>query len=88
MTVVDERAAENYQRPIASIPRSSNVKEGYRDISYAAFSNAINRCANWIWMTIGTSSTFEPLVYLAPNDFRYQILAMAAIKTGHVVCIA
>ena len=86
MTTIDERARANYARPFASIPVSENAADGFRDISYRRFANAINRCAYWIAEFVGVSQCFETLTYLGPNDLRYQILCMAAAKTGHVVC--
>ena len=35
----------------------------------------------------GGSKSFETLVYIGPQDLRYQILGIAAIKAGHVVGI-
>jgi acyl-coenzyme A synthetase/AMP-(fatty) acid ligase len=85
--LIDERADQGWQRPWASIPRSKDRTQGFRDITYREYSNAIDRCAYWIKDTIGTSTTFEPLVYFpgAALDIRYQILVMAAVKTGHVM---
>ena len=82
--VIDARAREGFERPYASIPISNDPSDGFRDISYAQFANAINRCAQWILDSIGRSETFEVLVYLGPQDLRYQIICIAAIKTGHV----
>ena len=83
--VIDERAEAGHRRPYASIPRSKDAKDGFQDISYRVFANAINRCALWIKEKIGTSSNFEPLVYLGYSDLRYQIICMAAVKSGHIV---
>jgi acyl-coenzyme A synthetase/AMP-(fatty) acid ligase len=83
--VIDERARDNHKRPYASIPNSNNVKDGFRDITYRTFANAINRCAIWLKDEIGISTSFEAMVYIGPADLRYQILCMAAVKTGHVV---
>lgn len=83
--LIDERAASNHARPFFSLPNSSDPADGFRDISYAEFANAVNRCARWILENIGRSSSFETLVYIGPPDLRYQILVMAAVKTGHVV---
>ena len=84
-TLIDERAKTNHVRPFASIPRTIDAADGYRDISYRTFANAINRLAQWIITQVGTSTRYESLVYLGPGDFRYQLLAMAAVKSGHVV---
>lgn len=84
-TVVDERAAAGHERPYASIPVSSSPSDGFRDISYVEFANAVNRCAQWLEQSFGTSESEETIVYLGPSDLRYHVLALAAVKTGYVV---
>ena len=87
MSVVEEHATTNHPRTYASIPiNHSNVYAG-RDISYRQFANAINRCTHWLRSQIGLESTEIPLAYVGPSDLRYQILSLAAAKSGHVVRI-
>ena len=83
--IVDERASSGYARPVASIPRSRDISKGFRDISYSTFANAINRCAQWMLVELGKSSSLETLAYLGVPDLRYQILSIAAVKTGYSV---
>jgi acyl-CoA synthetase (AMP-forming)/AMP-acid ligase II len=85
--LIDERAASYHRRPFFSLPKTNNLADGYEDISYANFANAINKLATWILKEIGRSCTFQTLVYIGPMDLRYQILVMAAVKTGHVVSL-
>lgn len=84
--VIEQRARDGHSRPIASVPRSSTLDEGYTDVSYAMFANAIDRLAHWILATLGTPTRdCEPIVYVAPLDLRYQILMIAAVKAGYIV---
>lgn len=83
--LIDERAAAGHSRPYAAIALTKDPRDGFREISYGVFANAINRCARWLIDEMGTSKTCEVLVYLGPQDLRYQILCIAAIKTGRVV---
>lgn len=83
--LIDERAEANHPRPFASIPISSDIEQGFYDVSYRKFANAINRCAHWLLDTLGRPSSSEVLVYLATPDLRYQILAIAAQKAGYYV---
>ena len=83
--VIDERARDNHAQAYASIPRTNNPRDGYRDISYRQFANAVNRCAIWLKAQIGLSTKFEALAYMGPVDLRYQILCMGAVKAGYVV---
>ena len=83
--VIDERARNGHHRPYASIPISKNAEDGFRDVSYPTFANAINRCALWLNAGVGHSTRFEKLAYMGPNDLRYPILCIAANKIGYVV---
>ncbi|KAL8802393.1 MAG: hypothetical protein Q9200_006593 [Gallowayella weberi] len=76
---IDEYARLRPQHLFATFPRSSKVIDGFRDVTFAEFSNAINRAAAWLDVN-GCQS--EPLAYLAPSDLRHIILAVAAVKTG------
>ncbi|MCJ1313636.1 hypothetical protein MMC25_007315 [Agyrium rufum] len=82
-TYIDELARSDPDRLYVSVPRSTDIKDGFRDVSFQTFANAINRCAWWIEKTLGRSDNFETLAYLGPQDLRYCILVVAAIKTGH-----
>lgn len=87
-TLIDERALAGHARPFASIPISNNVDDGFRDISYRVFANAINRCAHWLTESLGAPQALDTtLTYIGPHDFRYQILVVAAAKAGYVVRI-
>jgi acyl-coenzyme A synthetase/AMP-(fatty) acid ligase len=83
--VVDERAAQGHPRPYASIPRTADINDGYRDISYETFASAINRCAEWLRARFGEPEVEETIAYAGPSDLRYNILALAAVKSGYVV---
>ena len=84
-SLIDNRAQEDPQRPVWSIPCSSNLADGFRDINYGQVAQAINRAAWWIDENVGKSTTFETLAYMGPPDLRYAILTVAAQKTGHTV---
>lgn len=84
-TVIDERARDGHARPFASIPLGRTAEDGYRDVSYRVFANAVNTCSAWLVDRLGSSEAPKTLAYLGPSDLRYQILAVSAAKTGHVV---
>ena len=83
--VLDERAKSNPQGSVWSVPKTSNLADGFRDISYGQVARAINKAAWWIDEHVGKSTTFEKLAYIGPPDLRYSILTIAAQKTGHTV---
>lgn len=83
--VIDERARQGHARPYASIPRGASPSDGFQNISYGIFANAIDRCAYWVQERFGLSTSYQTIAYIGPLDMRYNIFAMAAVKTGFVV---
>lgn len=83
--VVDELACSDPERIYASIPRSSAVSDGFRDISMLEISRAVNKVAHWLEKVIGRSTAFETISYMGPSDLRYSIIFLAAVKTGYKV---
>ena len=85
-TVVDEIARSEPGKVYAAIPVSSgDLDAGFRDITFAQFASAINGAAWWLERELGKSSEFRTLAYLGPNDIRYPIIAIAAVKVGYKV---
>jgi hypothetical protein len=81
--VVDETAKSNPRKTFASIPKSSDLSDGWRDISAVEIAHAVDYVAWWIKNTIGISEGFETLAYLGTSDVRYAVFCLAAIKTGY-----
>lgn len=79
---IDELATDQPSRVFASVPRSSNPKDGFRDITFLDLSRAINRAAWWIEDTFGKSESFETIAYMGPSDPRYFIMALGVNKAG------
>jgi hypothetical protein len=82
--LLDEIAATDPERILYSIAKTNNMQDGFQDLSYKTIANAVNRCAHWLYYTLGAG---EPRVfcYLGPLDIRYIILVLAAPKAGHTV---
>jgi hypothetical protein len=79
---IDQIAAETPDRAWASIPKSNNLSDGYRDVSFAEFANAINRLSWFLESHLGPDRPkFKTLVYMGLPDMRYHIMSMAAAKT-------
>ena len=81
--LIDDIAHNNSSRTFCSLAKSSNISDGFQDISYGTFANSINCLAWWIEENLGKSSTFETVSYIGPPDLRYIVLAIAAQKTGY-----
>lgn len=84
--LVDKRADLAPDTIYAEYPVSTlTYDEGYRQITYKDFANAINGAARWIVDTFGHGKNFETLAYLGPNDVRYPALILGAVKAGYKV---
>lgn len=85
-SAIDHIAGVNPSKVFGSLPISNtNLEEGFKDLTFGQIANAISGVAWWLEKEIGRSDRFETLAYLAPNDFRYPIFAVAAVKARYKV---
>ncbi|KAL4885875.1 hypothetical protein BJY04DRAFT_230133 [Aspergillus karnatakaensis] len=81
--VINDLAQREPETLWAQYPSSSTTfNDGFKGITYAQFTNAVNACAHFITKALGRASTGEPLAWLAPNDPRCSIMIIAAMKAG------
>ena len=91
---IDEIAAKTPERVWGSIPRSANLSDGYRDISYVTFANAINRLAWFLQSKLGKSSMFETVAYIGKSSGWLHQFYPAQRSAGlpdmryHIMCMA
>ena len=85
-TTIDDIAEHSPTKVFGAVPRKSpNIEEGFRDVTYAQLANAINKVAWWLVEELGRCDDFTTLALLAPQDFRYSIFCVAAVKAGYKV---
>jgi len=84
-TLVDDIAQSDPERVYVSIARSTDLQDGFRDISYRVFAQAVDRCSWLIERELARSPSFETITYIGPVNLLYQIIVLAAAKTGHKV---
>lgn len=83
--IVDSLAKTKPHQIHAEYPVSSlSYDDGYRQITYSDLANAVNGVAWWLHKTLGPGK-FEKLAYIGPNDLRYPVLVLGAVKAGYVV---
>ena len=82
-SLIDDLARETPHRCFCSLPRTTRIEDGFRDITYGVLANAINRIAWWIQEKLGRNEDFETLAYVGPPDLRYIVVTIAAQKTGY-----
>ncbi|KAL2069203.1 hypothetical protein VTL71DRAFT_15541 [Oculimacula yallundae] len=82
--MIDKLANESPTKSFISVPRTAYLDEGFHDITYSSYADAINRAAWWLDEKFGkaTPATFETVAYIGPNDLRQVILMVAAMKSG------
>lgn len=83
--LIDEIAVNDPARVVFSYPLTPSLEDGFRDVTFKEFANAINRCSWLLKEKLGHCDTFKTLTYMGPSDQRYIILIFAAIKTGYKV---
>jgi len=94
-TLIDAIAESHPQKLHAEYPiNPQSYSSGYRRITYADLANAVNGVAWWLHRTLGPNSGdgegyglggFEKLAYIGPNDLRYPVLVLGAVKAGFVM---
>lgn len=83
--VVDELARLDPSRVYATIPLSSDISQGFRDVTMLEVAHGVNHFASWLENSFGRSSSFETLCYIGVSDLRYAIVFLGAVKCGYKV---
>jgi hypothetical protein len=83
--VADQLAASSPSKIYASIPRGSDISDGFRDVTVLELVSAVNDMAWWIEENYGRSDVFATIAYMGVSDIRYAIVFLAAVKCGYKV---
>ena len=84
--VLQNRANKTPNAIFAKYPRSpTTYTEGFREVKYFEFVNAINRVAWLLEENFGSAQDFPAIAYYGPSDLRYSIVVVAAVKAGFKV---
>ncbi|KAI0543188.1 hypothetical protein GGR58DRAFT_12902 [Xylaria digitata] len=83
--VIDELAQSQPDRECFSFPKSSNPRDGVRLVTFREYANAINHIAHVITQRCGfpAPDSIPTIAYIGPNDARYMIFLVAALKAGY-----
>ncbi|KAJ5524162.1 NRPS-like enzyme [Penicillium frequentans] len=82
-TIVDHRARSAPSELVGLIPKSSDVADGYQELTSDGLARAVDACAHWIEKHVGCAKRPETIAYMGSNDVRYLILILACHKTGY-----
>ncbi|KAF5250787.1 hypothetical protein FANTH_4059 [Fusarium anthophilum] len=81
--ILDNLAFVEPDRILYSVMSSSNISNGFQDISARAFANAVNKTAWWLYSQIGENSAVQTAAYIGPqDDLRHVLLTYACVKVG------
>lgn len=79
---LDEHCRHDPARVYASIARSVDLAQGFRDVTMRDMASAVDSVAWWLESRIGRSEKFETLAYMGVSDLRYPIFCLAGMKCG------
>lgn len=82
---LSHKAAVEPNRIFGSFAKTADLDDGFHDFTFAELANAVQACAWFIHEVFGSSESFETLIYLGVNDFRYTIVLFAAVMCGYKV---
>lgn len=78
--VLEEETQHNPQRVFALIPASSDLQDGFRQVTFQQVKAAVDYTVHWLQDGFSTFSQHETLAYVGVPDLRYNILFYAALK--------
>ena len=85
--IVDDLARSDPNRLYASFPLSTNLSDGFRDVSFRELARAADATAWWLEKQIGRSDSTDTIAYMGISDIRYAIIFLAGVKCGYKVIL-
>ncbi|KAK5687894.1 hypothetical protein LTR17_026672 [Elasticomyces elasticus] len=88
---IDYRAKHTPNRVFAILPKGDSLADGFFSLTYAGLAKAVDSTAWWLEEILGAIPTeqkftdFPTVPYMGPNDYRYHLILLAAMKTGRKV---
>lgn len=82
---LDYLAETTPERLYATIAKTSDISDGFLDITCRDMSLCTNTLANWIEVPFGRSQSFETLCYMGIPDLASVAVFFAAVKCGYKV---
>ncbi len=82
--ILDDEARENPHRVFAATAKSTDLAQGFQNVSFAEMANAVNFVAHQIQTQFGREldDGIPTLTYIGVPDLRYNIVFYAAVKSG------
>lgn len=86
-STIDEIARSEPHREAFQIPCSDQPTDGWSVVTFRDYANAVNLRAHSIVESCGSpfEDVFPTLAYVGPQDARYLVFLVAAVKAGYKV---
>ncbi|KAI9709679.1 MAG: hypothetical protein M1828_002378 [Chrysothrix sp. TS-e1954] len=85
--LIDQRARDTPNRTLISLAKTADVRDGFDDISYNRFAQAVDRCSYWLEEQVGRCKDYSKpnaiFACLSRHDPRSAFLNIAAPKAGY-----
>jgi acyl-CoA synthetase (AMP-forming)/AMP-acid ligase II len=85
LRILDTTAEKQPDQLYCVHPVSSDVSQGWKNITFADLASAINRMALWIQENVAPSNAPQTLAYMGSNDIRYCAFIFACMRLRHTV---
>ncbi|RWA12652.1 hypothetical protein EKO27_g2467 [Xylaria grammica] len=86
-TVLDDFATRSPDRVYAAVPKTNDIKDGFRDITFADVARMVNFISWWVEDRFGKSDKFEAIGYIGITDVRGPILFQGLVKSGFKILL-
>ena len=84
--VLQLEAERHPDRIFAVVPRSTDLNDGFREVTFPEVSRAVDSLAHAFRIEFGSPmEDFETLTYMGIPDIRYNIVFYGAVKAGFKV---
>lgn len=89
LSILDQESQSMPNRTFAAIAESTDISDGFGDVSVATIAIAANYLAYRLQSVFGTTleHDFETLTYIGASDLRYSIFFYAGVKCGYKVAM-
>ncbi|GAB0138719.1 putative secondary metabolism biosynthetic enzyme [Epichloe bromicola] len=80
--ILDDLASAEPNRILYSVAKSSDLSQGFRDVSARAFTKAVDKTAWLLRRELGENPEIRAVGYIGPHDLRQILLTYACIKAN------
>ena len=86
--VVDTFAAEDPTHVLGMVAKTEDISQGFASITTSELSHAVNFTAHWLdSQNCLTTGSAETIAFIGSQDFRYWVLELASMKSGHPLLV-